>query len=152
MPGLGSEFDFRRFIGRLRFHRALTTHHVIDAGAILGVTGGQPPRPKRFFLGGLGTLRGFETKEFTGRHMALASVEWSVRPGRFWPAVIPFYDGGALFGGGAASTGWKHDGGLGLRWPAESSVFARVDAAVPFNPGAGRDRSVKWNLRIQIPF
>jgi hemolysin activation/secretion protein len=151
-PGLGSDFDFSRFIGRLRFHRPLTTHHTVDAGAFVGFTGGEPPRPRRFFLGGVGTLRGFEKKEFEGRHMALVAGEWTVRPGRFWPAVIPFYDGGLVWGGVQASSGWKHDAGLALRWPAESVVFARVDAAVPWNPESGQKRTVKWNLRIQIPF
>ena len=51
-----------------------------------------------------------------------------------------------------AATGWKHDAGLGLRWPQTSPIFARVDAAVPFNPDPGRARKTQWNLRVQIPF
>jgi hemolysin activation/secretion protein len=152
-PGLGSDFDFSRFIGRLRFHRPLGTHHVLDAGTLFGFTGGDPPRPKRFFLGGLGTLPGFEKKEFTGRHMALFAGEWTVKPGRFWPAIIPFYDGGLVWGGEASSSsGWRNDAGLALRWPPESAVFARVSAAVPLDPVSGTKRTVKWNLRVQIPF
>ena len=152
-PGLGSDFVFAKFIGRVRLHRPLFADHVLDAVAYVGSNSGSPPLPKRFFLGGLGTLRGFERKQFTGKDMVLSIFEWSwFPPSRFVPAVIPFYDGGALGGGGVASTGWKHDAGLGLRWPQTSRVFARVDAAVPFNPEPGQARKVQWNLRLQFPF
>lgn len=152
-PGLGSDFDFARFIGRIRLHRPVFAGHVLDSVVYLGSTTGAPPLPKRFFVGGLGTLRGFERKQFTGENMVLGIVEWSwLPPSRFVPAVIPFYDGAALWGGDALGTGWKHDAGMGLRWPQTSRVFARVDAAVPFNPEPGQERKVQWNLRIQFPF
>jgi hypothetical protein len=152
-PGLGSDFDFARFIGRVRLHRPLFAGHLLDAVAYVGTSSGSPPLPKRFLLGGLGTLRGFERKQFTGKSMVLAIGEWSwFPPSRFVPAVIPFYDGGALWGGGVKGAGWKHDAGLGLRWPQTSRVFARVDAAVPFNPEPGQARKVQWNLRLQFPF
>jgi hypothetical protein len=152
-PGLGSDFDYARFIGRVRLHRPLFAGHLLDAVAYGGSGSGSPPLPKRFFLGGLGTLRGFDRKQFTGKNMALATLEWSwLPPSRFVPGVIPFYDGGALWGGGVKSAGWKHDAGLGLRWPQASRVFARVDAAVPFNPEPGQARKVLWNLRLQFPF
>jgi hemolysin activation/secretion protein len=152
-PGLGSDFEFSRFIGRVRLHYPLSARFTFDAVAYLGFTTGSPPLPKRFFLGGLGTLRGFERKQFTGENMSLAIAEWSwFPPSRFAPALIPFYDGASLWGGDFPSTGWKHDGGIGLRWPQASRVFARVDAAVPFNPEPGQARKVQWNLRVQIPF
>lgn len=152
-PGLGSDFDFARFIGRVRLHQPLFAGHVLDSVAYVGSSTGSPPLPKRFFLGGLGTLRGFDRKQFTGKNMVLAIGEWSwLPPSPYVPAVIPFYDGAALWGGGVAGTGWKHDAGLGLRWPQTSRVFARVDAAVPFNPEPGQARKVQWNLRLQFPF
>lgn len=152
-PGLGSDFDFSRLIGRVRFHRPTAARHRLEALAYLGFTEGAPPLPKRFFLGGLGTLRGFDRKQFTGKDMFMTSVEWSwLPPSRFVPAAIPFYDGGGLWGGGAAATGWKHDLGLGLRWPQAGRVFGRLDAAVPLNPEAGQTHDVHWNLRLQIPF
>ncbi len=68
-PGLGSDFDFSRLIGRVRFHRPMAPRHRLDAVAYGGFTEGAPPLPKRFFLGGLGTLRGFDRKQFTGKDM-----------------------------------------------------------------------------------
>ncbi|HSB60123.1 MAG TPA: POTRA domain-containing protein, partial [Vicinamibacteria bacterium] len=119
-PGLGSEFDFTRFIGRVRLHRPLLARHVVDTVAFVGFSSGRPPLPKRFFLGGLGTLRGFDKKEFTGKNFVLGVVEWSwFPPPRFVPALIPFYDGGATWGGDRPGTGWKHDVGLALRLPQQ---------------------------------
>ena len=46
-----------------------------------------------------------------------------------------------------------HDGRAGPALAATSRrVFARVDAAVPFNPDPGQARKVQWNLHVQIPF
>jgi len=152
-PGLGSDFDFSRLIVRLRVQQPVAHRHRFDGLAYVGFTDGAPPLPKRFFLGGLGTLRGFDKKQFGGQNMTMTSLEWCwLPPRRFIPAAIPFYDGGALWGGDAPATGWKHDAGLGLRWPQTSSVFGRLDAAVPFNPDPGQARKVQWNLRLQIPF
>ncbi len=152
-PDLGSDFDFTRFIGRLRLRRPLLARHALDTVTYLGLSRGQPPLPKRFFLGGLGTLRGFDEKQFTGANFVLAVAEWSfVPPSRFAPVVIPFYDGGALWGGALAATGWKHDAGLGLRFPQTSRIFARVDAAIALDPEPGRARRARWNLRLQFPF
>ena len=152
-PGLGSDFDFSRFIARARLHRPVGLNHAFDGLVYLGLTTGEPPRPKRFFLGGLGTLRGFDKKVLTGENMVLALGEWSFLPSAgFVPAVIPFYDGGALWGGSGPGTGWKHDVGLGLRWPQTSRVFVRVDAAVAIDPLPGDSRKVWWNLRVQVPF
>jgi hypothetical protein len=152
-PGLGGDFDFGRFIGRLRFHHPVGARFLFDAVAYSGFTTGDPPLPKRFFLGGAGTLRGYEKKQFTGQDMAQATAEWSwLPPSRFVPVVIPFYDGGVLWGGRSAGTGWKSDVGLGLRWPQATSIFARVDAAVPLDLPPGQARKVQWNVRVQFPF
>ena len=151
--GLGGDFDFTRFISRVRLHRPLLGRHALDAVAYLGLSDGEPPLPKRFFLGGLGTLRGFDEKQFTGANLVLGVAEWSwLPPWRFTPAVIPFYDGGALWGGALPATRWKQDAGLGLRWPQTGRVFGRVDAAYALDAEPGPARRVRWNLRLQFPF
>jgi hypothetical protein len=152
-PGLGGDFDFTRFISRVRLHRPFLGRHALDTVTYLGLSRGQTPLQKRFSLGGLGTLRGFDEKEFAGVNFVLAVAEWSwLPPSRFAPAVIPFYDGGRLWGGATGGTGWKQDAGLGLRFPQASRVFARVDAAFPLDPEPGRARRARWNLRLQFPF
>jgi hemolysin activation/secretion protein len=152
-PGLGSDFDFRRLIGRARYHRRVADRHLLDALALVGLGSGDLPVQKRFYLGGLGTLRGFDRKERSGDNMLLVSAEWSwLPPPRLLPSLIPFYDGGRVWGEALPNDRWKHDAGLALRWPRSGGIFARLDAALPLNPEAGQTRKVRWNLHLHYPF
>ncbi|HEY6548072.1 MAG TPA: BamA/TamA family outer membrane protein [Vicinamibacteria bacterium] len=151
--GLGGEFEFTRFLGRLRYHEDLSDHLALDGGFLLGLTSGLPPRPKRFALGGLNTLRGFERKQFQGDEMALAVLEATLFPGGAWPAFIGFWDGGTVWKNASADAGWRHDLGLAVRWPPRSrKIFGRVDVAWPIDQTEGRDQGPQVNLRIGIPF
>jgi hypothetical protein len=151
-PGLGSDFDFSRFIGRVRFHQALGDHLSLDGGFLLGLTGGAPPLPKRFALGGLNTLRGYERKQFKGEKMALGVMEWTVYPGSRWPALIGFWDGGTVWKNTTPNVGWRNDLGLGVRWPPRArGIFGRLEVAWPLEQLEGRDPGPRFNLRIQIP-
>jgi outer membrane protein insertion porin family len=151
--GLGGEFDFTRFLGRLRYHHDLSDHLAMDAVFLLGLTSGEPPRPKRFALGGLNALRGFERKQFQGEEMALAVFETTLFPGGAWPALIGFWDGGTVWKNTSADAGWRNDFGVAARWPPRSrKIFGRVDVAWPIGQTEGRDKGPQINLRIGIPF
>ena len=147
---LGGDFDFRRLIAHLRGRHSLAAHQALAARLLLGVTGGDPPRQRRFALGGLGTLRGRSFKEFSGGNMALLSAEWAIHPASPWPAPLAFYDGGAVWGSGAGS-GWKSDLGLGLEWGLRGQILLRVDGAFPLNPAPGRD-GFRLTARLRAPF
>lgn len=153
-PGWGSDYDFTRLIGNLRTHHELGRRVLLDWRLIAGRTGGEPPLFKRFFLGGMGTLRGYDPKQFDGKDMALLAVETTLLPGHRLPALIPFYDGGRTWRAGAHPAGrWRNDLGLGLRWPARgTSFFVRVDGAVPLDPDPGQERKLEFTFRIRIPF
>ena len=151
--GLGGEFEFTRFLGRLRYHHDLSDHLALDAGFLLGLTSGEPPRPKRFALGGLNTLRGFERKQFEGEEMALTVFEATLFPGGLWPAFVAFWDGGTVWKNASADAGWHSDLGLAMRWPPRSrKLFGRVDVAWPLDQTEGRDKGPQVNLRVGIPF
>jgi hypothetical protein len=159
-PGLGSDFDFSRFIGRLRWHRELGERHALDGRLLLGATTGDPPLPKLFALGGLNTLRGYERKRIQGERMALVNLEWAFYPpGRFSPALIGFWDGGGAWGGEPTAeglrypAGWKDDLGVAIRYPPRTSrVFGRLDVAWPLSPLPGQDGGPRVNFRFQFPF
>jgi outer membrane protein assembly factor BamA len=152
-PGLGSDFNFSRFISRVRFHQDLSDHLALDGGFLLGLSGGDPPLPKRFALGGLNTLRGFERKQFQGEKMALATLEWTVYRGGQWPALIGFWDGGTAWKNVVGpDVGWRNDLGLGVRWPPRTrGIFGRFELAWPIHQVPGRDRGPRYNLRVQLP-
>jgi len=133
--GLGGDLSFRRLIAEGRSRHPLTVRGALGARLLLGVAGGDVPVQKRFALGGLGTLRGYDEKEFDGEGFLLANLEWSLHTGRLLPALIPFADAGATWRGFRTTGGVRADLGLGLRWPAASALFVRLDAAVAVTRG-----------------
>ena len=153
-PDWGSDYDFTRLIGNTRTHHQLGAHFILDTRFVGGVTGGAPPSFKRFYLGGTGSLRGYDIRQFDGTRLAVFTVEGSFVPGRFFPSVIPFYDGGRTFGEGLnPAERWRNALGVGARWPARGiAFFVRFDAAWPLDAQAGQDGGPQFYWRIGIPF
>jgi hypothetical protein len=153
-PDWGSDYDFTRLIGNVRTHHEKGPHFILDTRFVGGVTGGRPPSFKRFHLGGTGTLRGYDIRQFDGTEMAVYTVEASYVPGGPFPSVIPFYEGGRTWGEGVnPAERWRSALGVGLRWPARgTSFFLRLDAAWPLDAQPGQDEGVQFYWRIGIPF
>jgi hypothetical protein len=153
-PDWGSDYDFTRLIGNVRTHHQLGPHFILDTRLVGGVTGGTPPSFKRFYLGGNGTLRGYDIRQFDGTKMAVFTAEGSYVPGRFFPSVIPFYEGGRTFGAGQnPAERWRSALGASLRWPARATLFfVRLDAAWPLDTQPAQDGGVQFYWRIGIPF
>jgi hypothetical protein len=148
---LGGEFDFERLIVLLRARRAAAMN-VLQARVLLGLAHGEPPRPKRFFLGGAGTLRGYEEKRFEGTRMLLGTLEWSLAPIAGAPALVPFADVGRADRGRTPTSGWRAGAGAGLRWPARGVGFVRLDVALALNPPFGEGRSPRATVQVRLPF
>jgi len=79
----GGDFTYDRVWGDLRRYQPLGFHDGIDIRLRAGTANGDPPWPKRFYLGGPGTLRGYRYKAFPdtwsrpgGNRMLLAQVEY----------------------------------------------------------------------------
>ena len=157
-PGLGSDFDFTRFIARLRWHHEVGFKNAVDGRVLGGLTGGDPPLEKLFALGGLNTLRGYERKRIQGERMALVNLEWAFYPSPRWPALIGFWDGGGAWGGEPTAdgqrtpAGWHDDLGAAVRWPPRTNkFFGRLDVAWPLSPLPGQKSGPRVNFRIQLP-
>ncbi|UCC43110.1 MAG: BamA/TamA family outer membrane protein [Candidatus Zixiibacteriota bacterium] len=78
-PDLGSDFDYRRYTLRGSRYQRLTRRSMIIGQAMFGGSDGYLPMHKRFYLGGLGTLRGFKHKEFMGTRFWMANFEYRFR-------------------------------------------------------------------------
>jgi hypothetical protein len=77
-PDLNSDFDFRRYsINVRRFHK-LNDNSVIIARGIYANSGGYLPMHRRYFLGGVGSLPGYEHKEFMGTQFWMTNFEYRV--------------------------------------------------------------------------
>jgi Omp85 superfamily domain len=149
-PGVfGGDFDFRRLVAGLRGRVALGSRAAIDARGVLGLSGGTLPVQKRFVLGGVGTLRGYPDRSFSGDRLGQITTELRVDTGRWLPRVIGYYDGGEAWSDGDGE-GWKSSAGLGVQWPATTPVFVRIDLARPLGD-AGRS-DLRSLFRLQIPF
>jgi len=147
---LGGDFSFHRFIGSVRGARDLNTTHSVRTWLLLGLTGGDVPLPRRFFLGGLGTLRGRELKSVGGDNAALATVEWLVRLPSPFPGLVGFYDGGAAWDEGGDHD-WKSDLGAGLEWPAGRGFYLRADVGFPLQHAPWED-TARFTWRLRLPF
>jgi hypothetical protein len=146
---LGGDFSFRRLIAEGRSHHLVTARGTLSTRLLVGIARGDVPAQKRFALGGLGTLRGYDEKEFDGEGLLLANVEWAVSLGRLVPSLIPFADAGATWTGARTTDGIRADLGLGLRWPPTGSFFVRVDGATAVTRGGG---GLRVTGLVQVPF
>jgi Omp85 superfamily domain len=147
--GFGGDFQFTRLTSNLRHRRALGTFLRLDARVLLGLGDDKSPRQRRLILGGAGTLRGYPLAAFGGETLVVTTAELSARGPGALPRLIGFYDGGATWSGAVADSGWKHSVGAGLRWPADSTTFVRVDAARAI--GDAREKRTRWLWRLQLP-
>ncbi len=78
-PDLSSDFDYRRYTLAARRYQRITRRSMVLLRAMYGGSDGELPMHKRFFLGGLGTLRGYDHKEYTGSRFWMANAEYRVR-------------------------------------------------------------------------
>jgi surface antigen Omp85-like protein/surface antigen-like variable number repeat protein len=147
---LGGDFSFHRFIGNARVSRDLNPTHAVRARILLGFAGGDVPLPRRFFLGGQGTLRGHENKVFGGDNAALATLEWVVRLPKPFPGLVGFYDGGSAWDEGGDRE-WRNDLGAGLEWPAGRGFFLRADVGFPLQR-EDWEPAARFTWRLRLPF
>jgi hypothetical protein len=148
---LGGDFTFHRLVAHVRGAHALGARQMVFGRVLLGFGGGTLPPQRRFALGGMGTLRGRETKAFAGGdEVALATAEYAFEPARVWPAVIGFYDGGRV-ATDAVGSGWKNDLGVGLAWPPSGRRLARIDLGFALNRDPG-EPSARVTGYILLPF
>jgi hypothetical protein len=149
--GLGGEFDFHRLISQARAAHVFSPRQALLLRGMVGVGSGDLPPQRRFFLGGIGTLRGYTMKQFAGDHMVLTNAEYWLYPHSPWPGLVFFYDGGTAWDRGRPRPGWKHDVGAGIDWPGGGHGYLRLDVGFPLNREPSNRRAYVTGL-IRLPF
>ncbi|MFC1554357.1 DUF5686 family protein [candidate division KSB1 bacterium] len=81
-PDLGGIFDYSRYILDIRKYQPITRYENINARVIFGSSKGVLPVQRRFYLGGISSLRGMRYKEFSGSSMFLANLDYIFDTGR----------------------------------------------------------------------
>ena len=79
---LGGDFNFKRAILDIRRYQPLSRYESFNFRIRIGTSENILPLQKLFYLGGIGTLRGFGYKEFFGNRLFLTNLEYRFDPER----------------------------------------------------------------------
>lgn len=106
-PDFGGDLNYERHIVDIRRYQPLSRFENLNFRIMFGSSRGTLPLQRRFFLGGISTLRGLKYKELTGTSMFLGNIEYLFDPERLLsntPTMILedfkialFFDIGATF-------------------------------------------------------
>ncbi|MBU8932519.1 MAG: outer membrane protein assembly factor [candidate division Zixibacteria bacterium] len=77
-PDIGSDFDYRRFVVSARRYQEVHRRAMILVRGMFGNACGTLPVYKQFYLGGLGTLRGYDYKELSGNRFWMVNAEYRI--------------------------------------------------------------------------
>ena len=146
-PSFDSDFDYKRYQVGLRRYQKLHRRAMLVGRFMYGQTEGSVPLHKAFFLGGLGSLRGYDHKEYLGSKFWLANLEYRFRFPDHDLALAPFWDVGQITDGGSLSEAEvKNSLGLGLYLgnDVKLSFAKRLDRA--------HDDSIEVYVRLEHLF
>ncbi len=95
-PDFNSYYDFRRYTVTARRYQKIRDRSMLLLRAMYGGSDGYLPMYKRFYLGGLGTLRGYKHKEFTGNRFCMTNLEYRIAFPKSEFAVSLIWDMGQI--------------------------------------------------------
>ncbi len=75
-PEYGSDFKYSRFIATGIRYQRINRHTTLILRAKTGWSENSLPMHKRFYIGGIGSLRGYEHKEFSGSKFWMTNLEY----------------------------------------------------------------------------
>jgi outer membrane protein insertion porin family len=127
---LGGEFEFTRYVVDMKGQNQLSASNFLDFRVMAGYSGEVLPMQRRFHLGGIGSLRGYGYKEFSGNTMLLGNLEYRI--GSKSPQLALLFDVGNAWENGEDVNlrELKSSIGVGLRSFGEGfsfSIHRRLD-------------------------
>jgi hypothetical protein len=147
-PDFESNFDFRRYSMNLCRHQAVTSHTMLLLRARYSGSDGILPMHKRFFLGGLGTLHGYDHKEYYGTRLWMLNAEYRFKIPGSEIALSTLYDAGKI------ANDAKLDGDIELKQSA--GVAVTLAEALKFSLSKrldrGEDDALQFWVRIRHIF
>jgi hypothetical protein len=141
---INSDVDYSRYYGWLTRRQPLWYEQSLNIRAVLGGAGGTLPATRFYYLGGIGSLRGYDYKEFFGDRYWLLNLEyvWSLGA---WQ-VFALYDAGQV----GADTNWTA-GPVRYNFGAGFSIRQAFRVQLAWAPGeSGRKPLV--TVRFVRPF
>ena len=144
---LGGDYDFNIYKANIRRYNRLSGNQFVTFRLKAATTDRalSELHPRRFYLGGIGTLRGYRFKEFEGDKMVLLNAEYWVMTK--WPpgfGIVFFVDSGYAwpYDEKMEIDDMKTDLGIGLQWGA-----LRVNMASPIEE---RDKETNFVLSARV--
>ncbi len=129
---LGKDQDYSRIVLTFERIQPLWPKHTFLAHAVYGTSIHRLPLQKLFFLGGIGTLRGYRFKQFYGDRMMLVNLEYHARliDKPLVPTTVGFFDWGKTSPRSGDPEFWsgrpfKYNFGLGAKFGS----YLRLDLA-----------------------
>jgi hypothetical protein len=77
-PAIASDFSYKRISSNLRFVVPISYREILFFRIINGWVSEGAPNQRNFFLGNVGSLRGYGVKEFSGEQVMLLNMEYHV--------------------------------------------------------------------------
>lgn len=93
---LSSDYDYRRYQFSAARYQEIHSRIMLISRLVVGASDGYLPMQKRYYMGGLGTLRGYKHKEFIGKRFWLANLEYRFRFPKSDFALGVLYDVGQI--------------------------------------------------------
>jgi len=121
--GLASDFNFTRYYGWITREQPVWRDQALRLRALAGGAGGRLPAYRLFYLGGIGSLPGYDYKEFFGDRFWLANAQY------IWE-----FDSWGVFAGADAG-----QIGMGKGW---------TDSDIRFDLGLGI--TIQDSFRVQV--
>lgn len=141
-PSFGSDFDYRRYVINLRRYQKINAYDIVLGRFVFGNSDGYLPMHKRYFIGGLGTLRGYRHKELMGTRFWMANVEFRQRFGRADFAASIFWDAAQIADDAAL------DGDVKVKQSVGIAAYFGSD--IRFSLAKRLDRSFDDKLQINV--
>lgn len=131
---IASEFKYDRCRFEVRRYQLLNDYLSFNGRAVYGQVNGEAPPHRRFYLGGIRTLRGHPIKEYDGSRLALVDLEYIVNPVRTILDFVVLFDLGTVGHESdfLSKSRWRGDFGLGVIIGED----VRIELTRPFNGDA----------------
>ncbi len=147
---MGKDRDYSRITFEFERIQPIIPRHSALLHAVYGTSIHRLPLQKLYFLGGIGTLRGYRFKEFYGDRMMLVNFEYHARliDEIFIPTAVLFFDWGKTSPRSGDPEFWsghpfKANGGIGFKF----GRYLRFDLAKAFD-----DNPVRFTFRFSRNF
>jgi len=138
--GMGGDAEFDRHILNARGYLPLGPRTLLSGRGLFGFSNGTLPIERRFALGGIGSVRGYSFKEWSGTGMTLMNVEYLVNltgpvlHDNDGLSVYGFYDAGRVgssFEKPGSSSPWLQGVGFGVGLGSLRIDFGYRTEAIP---------------------